>query len=220
MVRAMLPLLRVVSSSSLFVALLLPVFAGGLVVASCSNYADMLQRGQGYYEQNEYERALSVWRHLDHDLSALGPGEKVRFYYLRGMTDYRLGYRSHARYWLGLAKVSAGSARSALQEDEVKRMTAALDELNREVFGLEPRQGSGTQVLGDKCSWTSECEAGFVCADGVCIQATSEKDPAKSDASQAPEASDQVASSPSGKGSPGGQRVESGSSVEQLRQGE
>ncbi len=139
----------------------------GLLVAGCSNYADLLQRGQGYYEQTEYERALSVWRHLDREQRALGPSERVRFYYLRGMTDYRLGYRSHARYWLGLAKVAIPSARTALAEEEVARLDDALDDLGREVYGLKPREQS--QVLGDQCKWTSECESGFVCTDGVCI---------------------------------------------------
>jgi len=157
-----------------------------LALAACSNYADMLRRGQGYYERNEYERALAVWRHLEDDRDSLGPGGRVRYYYFRGMTDFRLGYEADARYWLGLAQASRSGARDALSEDEGKRLDETLAGLSKKVFGLEPTDApQEEETLGEKCAWSSECEPGFVCEDGYCVQTDAglaPKEPASSDA--------------------------------------
>jgi hypothetical protein len=142
-------------------------FAG---LAACSTYADTLQRGQRYYEHNEYEQALAVWRHLEDDRDSLGPEGRVRYYYLRGMTDFRLGYEADARYWLGLAQASRAGARDALDEDEGKRLEETLDGLSKKVFGLAKEENENQQVLGEKCAWTSECESGFICDEGFCVQ--------------------------------------------------
>lgn len=142
------------------------------MTSGCRNYSDLLDRGQGYYEENRYELALAVFRHLEQDQDSLESPERVRYYYLRGMTDYRLGYESHARYWLALAQASSARARSALNEDEQKRLQTTLDGLNRPVYGLETENADvGQQTLGDPCEWTSECDSGFVCEDSVCVQA-------------------------------------------------
>lgn len=103
----------------------------------CQNYSDQLQRAQGYYERNQYEMALTVVRNLEADQDSLSQTEAVRYCYVRGMTDYRLGYESDARYWLGLAKASIKNTPGALQSDEVERVNETLDELNRPIFGLE-----------------------------------------------------------------------------------
>lgn len=140
-------------------------------LGACSNYADMLRRGQGYYEHNEYERALAVWRHLEADRDSLTAEGRVRYYYLRGMTDFRLGYRAEARYWLGLAQASRSSSKSALNEDEGKRLDETLAGLSKKVFGLEaPKAGADEPAIGERCAWSSECEPGFICEEGYCVQ--------------------------------------------------
>lgn len=138
---------------------------------ACSNYADMLGRGQAYYERNEYERALSVWRNLEDDRDSLGADGRVRYYYLRGMTAFRLGYAPDARYWLGLAQASRPTARDALTADEGKRLEETLSGLSKQVFGLAGQdEAASSPALGEKCAWTSECESGFICEDGYCVQ--------------------------------------------------
>lgn len=117
------------------------------LVLGCQNYSDQLQRAQSYYERNQYELALAVVRHLESDQDSLSQTEAVRYCYVRGMTDYRLGYKNDARYWLGLAKASIKHAPAALQADEAERVNETLDELNRPIFGLEEpvEQGSSSQ---------------------------------------------------------------------------
>jgi len=142
-----------------------------LALVACSNYADMLRRGQAYYERNEYERALAVWRHLDADRDSLTPEGRVRYYYLRGMTAFRLGYPADARYWLGLAQASRGSSQTALNEDEGRRLDETLAGLSKKVFGLgAPKTDAEQPALGERCAWSSECEPGFICEDGYCVQ--------------------------------------------------
>lgn len=156
---------RFLSSVRLLYALL---SSGLLLLSACSNYSHQLQRGQGYYERNQYELALAVWRNLEADQDSLSEVEMVRYCYLRGMTDFRLGYRDHARYWLGLSTAGQANAQQALAEDERERMARTLAELNREVFGSD-RSGAAAQDLGDACKWSSDCDSGFTCRDNVCV---------------------------------------------------
>lgn len=157
------------------------VFALGLLT-SCQNYKDQLQRGQGYYEQNQYEAALAVFRNLEDDQSALNQPEIARYCYLRGMTDYRLGYRTDARYWLGLSVAADVEGQSALLEDELARLKSTLEELNSEVYGTkeapDPKEAStagesATRVPGEistaDCGGAGACAAGTVCTAGSCV---------------------------------------------------
>jgi hypothetical protein len=95
------------------------------------------------------------------------------------MTDYRLGYKTEARYWLGLSKAAIKRVQAedgeaaALEPDEIKRLDVTLTELNNQVFGLAPNEGA--EELGDKCEWTSDCDSGFACEYGVCVQAEAPK---------------------------------------------
>jgi hypothetical protein len=106
-----------------------------LALLACSVNRAALQRGQAYYEDNQYERALAVWRELERHESELGPAS-ARYAYLRGMTDYRLGFRQDARHWLALAKVDEQLHPGRLDIPWQARLDAALDDLNREVYGI------------------------------------------------------------------------------------
>src|SRR5438309_1559502 len=75
-----------------------------LLLASCVTYTEELNRGQRYFQANEYERALAVWRVLESDIDSLSPVDRTRYAYLRGMTDYRMSLRADARHWLALAR--------------------------------------------------------------------------------------------------------------------
>ena len=81
-------------------ALLAPL----LLVLGCATYREDLNRGQRLYEENQYERALAIWRVLEADMDSLSLTDQARYAYLRGMTDFRLGFRPYARHWLGVAR--------------------------------------------------------------------------------------------------------------------
>lgn len=126
--------MRLGSLSPLLVVLALaPVFG-------CATYQDDLARGIKYYEGNEHERSLAVLRSLEPDIDSLRPEDRVRYYYFRGMTDYRLAndtfkVRPDARHWLGLAAAGEKDTPAALNEEQKTRLAEALDDLNRDIYG-------------------------------------------------------------------------------------
>jgi len=107
-----------------------------VVLLGCSGERAALLRGQRYYEDNQFERALSIWRDLERHEPSLTPSEFARYAYLRGMTDYRLGFHPDARHWLGLAKVSEQQHPGGLDAAWLPRLDGALADLDRESFGI------------------------------------------------------------------------------------
>jgi hypothetical protein len=105
------------------------------LVGACGGHRDALIRGQRYYEESRYELALALLKNLERETARLSPGERLRYAYLRGMTDYRLGYRLEARHWLGLASVPAEAGVSTLDPRWLPRLEAALADLEREARG-------------------------------------------------------------------------------------
>jgi len=114
---------------------------------ACGGQSAALLRGQGYYEENQYERALAVWRSLEGSESSLGRVDFARYAYLRGMTDYRLGFRSDARHWLALAKVTDQQYPGALDPEWTSRLDGALADLDREAFGIERGNSDSVQSI-------------------------------------------------------------------------
>ena len=113
--------------------LLLALFA--FVGISCSTYREDLNRGQRLYEENQYDRALAIWRMLENDTDSLDRNDQARYAYLRGMTDYRLGYRPYARHWLGIARSIEKEHPGGLNQEWKDRLTKSLDDLNNDVYG-------------------------------------------------------------------------------------
>lgn len=105
-----------------------------LSVGACATYRSELHRGQRYYEENQYEAALALWRVLEADVDALPPKDQVRYAYLRGMTGYRLGYRADARYWLSIAWAGEQLRPTALSTDFKHRLREALEDLNQDLL--------------------------------------------------------------------------------------
>ena len=110
------------------------------LVLGCASNTDAIARGQRYYEDNQYERALAIWRDMERRSASLTPAERARYDYLRGMTDYRLGFREDARHWLAIAKASRERAPGSWVPSWNERLDASLEDLAR---------GSGASPSGD-----------------------------------------------------------------------
>jgi hypothetical protein len=106
-------------------------------LAACATYREDLNRGQRFYEEHQYERALAIFRYLEPDLDSLGFNDQARYAYMRGMTDYRLGteFRPDARHWLAIAKAIEQEHPGGLTESWKRLLETALADLNREVYG-------------------------------------------------------------------------------------
>jgi hypothetical protein len=117
-------------------SLALAVPAAASLLLACQTYQDDLARSQRAFEQNDHERALAILRQLEPDTTAhLSPSEQAQYAYLRGMTDYRIGYRVDARHWLAVAKALDDSTPGLLPTDWKGRMGEALTDLNENVYG-------------------------------------------------------------------------------------
>jgi hypothetical protein len=114
------------------VAALVPGAAG---LAGCATYADELARSQRAFEHADYERALAIFRVLEPDVPAhFDRIEQAQYAYLRGMTDYRVGYKVDARHWLALAHAIDATGIDVLPKDWKGRLKETLGELNEQVY--------------------------------------------------------------------------------------
>ncbi|AKU93992.1 hypothetical protein AKJ09_00656 [Labilithrix luteola] len=104
--------------------------ACAVTLPACATYRDQLARSQVAFEQNDHERALALLRNMEIDLTRLTPSERAHYAYLRGMTDYRMGYRVDARHWLALAKAYEEASPGVLPADWRARTSEALEEMN------------------------------------------------------------------------------------------
>lgn len=128
------------------------VFALGL--SGCTTYRDELVRAQNAYEANEHEKALALERAIEPNAPYLNASERTRYFYLRGMTDFRIGYRGEARHYLAIARAMEVENPGALPADWKNRMNETLSTLNTEVYssGLASLSGqeTGTEAAASK----------------------------------------------------------------------
>jgi hypothetical protein len=119
-----------------------------LLAFACSTYREDLNRGQRLYEENQFDHALAIWRLLEEDVDSLSRNDQARYAYLRGMTDYRLGYRPYARHWLGVARSIEKEHPGGLNQEWKDRLEKSLEDLNKDVYGGAERfdKDAGTFV--------------------------------------------------------------------------
>jgi hypothetical protein len=110
-----------------------------LAAVGCTTYREDLNRGQRLYEENQYEHALAIWRLLEADTDSLSDNDQARYAYLRGMTDYRLGFRPYARHWLGIARSLEKEHPGGLNQEWRDRLDKSLADLNNDVYGGSER---------------------------------------------------------------------------------
>jgi hypothetical protein len=123
-----------------------------LVLLGCSTYREDLNRGQRLYEENQYEHALAIWRVLEADTDSLSLNDQARYAYLRGMTDYRLGFRPYARHWLGFARALDKQHPGGLNQEWRDRMDKSLADLNNDVYGGSERFDKSQSTFVDRAA--------------------------------------------------------------------
>ncbi|HMJ54882.1 MAG TPA: hypothetical protein VK540_22555 [Polyangiaceae bacterium] len=112
--------------------------AAPLALASCVTYSEALNRGQRHFQANEYEQALAIWRSLERDIDSLPPGDRARYAYFRGMTDYRMSLREDARHWLAMARAYDQAMPGGIEDAWRERMKEALKDLEGDLRGEGP----------------------------------------------------------------------------------
>jgi hypothetical protein len=105
-----------------------------VTICGCTTYRDQLVRSQRAFDQGQNDQSLGLLRDLEKDVSSLSMPEQAEYAYLRGMTDYRVGYRVDARHWLAIAKSYDESSPGVLPTDWKTRLDEALTEMNGVVY--------------------------------------------------------------------------------------
>ena len=165
-----------------------------LCPVACATYREDLNRGQRMYEENQYEHALALWRGLEDDADSLSVNDQARYAYLRGMTDYRLGFRADSRHWLAIAKATELAHPGGLSVEWKERLEQSLTDLNQDVYGGAERfdtsnskaveygravpgadmdagseaPASSTPVPGGRCRSNSDCPSPQICDGKFC----------------------------------------------------
>jgi len=137
------------------------VLLGALLgVSGCATYHDDLARGEHAFEENQHEQALAIFRTLELDTNHFDTSEKARYFYLRGMSDFRVGYKADARHWLLLAQAVETQTPGTLPDDWKQRMTDAVATLDSQVYddGIESL-GSSKKNVGDGAATSSDSPA-------------------------------------------------------------
>lgn len=111
-------------------AVILLVILAMLACVGCGgSIGDDLRSAQANYDEARYENA-SVW--LDEVATredSLSSAQRARFYFLRGMTAYRLDQRDEALYFLKLTEAAAGEEQVGLTGPQTEAMRRALADL-------------------------------------------------------------------------------------------
>jgi hypothetical protein len=105
-----------------------------LSVAGCETYRDALLRGQRALQDGDHDRALAIFRTLEQDAQRMPVAARAQYAYLRGMTDYRIGYQAEARHWLALGAAIENQNPGCLPTDWTRRLAESMSELNDRVY--------------------------------------------------------------------------------------
>lgn len=98
-------------------------------LVGCTSLASDLHKAQSLYTDARYEDALAWLAQIEGAEDGMGAGERARFYYLRGMTAFRLGQRDDALHYLALASALLREDRTRLPEPWRPVMQRTLDEI-------------------------------------------------------------------------------------------
>jgi len=100
-----------------------------LLLTGCGAALADLARAEHDYDDARYEAALEWLEDLERTAPSFDEDHRVRYFYLRGMTEYRLRHRAEALHYLALANEMAGEDHVGLRGDEPTALARTLTEL-------------------------------------------------------------------------------------------
>ncbi len=105
------------------------VVLSATALLACGQLREDLRKAEGDYDAARYENALVWLDDLERDTPSMDEQMRARFYYLRGMTAYRLNRRTEALHYLALAREVAGEQGVGLREQWRSALEGTLEEL-------------------------------------------------------------------------------------------
>ena len=98
----------------------------------CAGLHEDLRRAQLAYESAAFEDALVWLSAVEPEVGQAPREERARYYYLRGMTSYRIGHRPDALHYLALALMEAGEEGLGLYPRWADTLQHTLEQLRGE----------------------------------------------------------------------------------------
>ncbi len=102
--------------------------------SGCATYESELGRAEDHFIHDEHPAALAGLRALEPDWAGYDTRDRARYCYLRGMTDYRIGFKADARHWLAIAAEIEKDTPGALVASEKTLVDEKLEELNAVIW--------------------------------------------------------------------------------------
>ncbi len=129
------------------VAFLIASFALIALSGGCAAVADDMRRAEQTYETARYENTLIWLRDLEHEAPGMDLEMRARYYYLRGMTEYRLGHRADALHYLAVTREITADGGAGLRPEWQQIMERTLTELTpRGMNWQPPEQGAEVEA--------------------------------------------------------------------------
>jgi hypothetical protein len=105
------------------------LLVSSFAASGCTSVSSELRMAQLLYRDARYEDALAWLTDLERERSSMSPADLSRFYYLRGMTGFRLGQREDALHYLVLAEQASEEHPDRLPAAWRPVLTRTLQEL-------------------------------------------------------------------------------------------
>jgi len=96
---------------------------------ACSTAAEDLRRAESAFTQARYEDVEAWTAELAPELDQLPAEQRARYYYLAGMSAFRIGRRARARHALVLCREEVERGKVSLPDPWSRNLRAALVEL-------------------------------------------------------------------------------------------
>jgi hypothetical protein len=107
---------------------LLPVLV--CLTCACTSLGDEVRRAEQAFTEARYEDAEAWLSDLEPSLGKMSTPLRARYYYLAGMSAYRIGERAQARHALALCREELATTAEQLPPAWMHNLQTALDELS------------------------------------------------------------------------------------------
>ncbi len=95
----------------------------------CTGVRDELRRAETAFAEARYEDVETWLVDLEPNVARMQPDLRARYYYLAGMSAFRMGQRARARHALALCRAELESSPAALPPAWSRNLESALAEL-------------------------------------------------------------------------------------------
>lgn len=131
-----------------------------VAVGGCAAVRDDMVRAEAAYDAARYEDTLVWLTDLEDDAPSMDVETRARYYYLRGMTEYRLGHRSPALHYLAVAREVAGDQGAGLRPEWRQIMDRTLAELTPRGMSHRPPEAGEAAEATESAADESQTSGG------------------------------------------------------------